>query len=155
MLIASCTVLAQHSEHAWDYGPEYGPSHWSELSPEFAQCQVGHRQSPIDIRSPQKADLPAIRFDSKPSSLRIINNGHTVMINYAAGSFIAVGDSKYELKQFHCHRPSEEKTNGETFAMSLHMVHADESGSPAVIAVVLQEGAENALIRVLWNNLPR
>jgi len=112
-------------EHTWDYGESWGPSHWGELKPEFAPCKNGHRQSPIDISNPQKADLPPIQFDYKPSLLHIIDNGHTVMINYGSGSFISVGGKRYALKQFHFHRPSEERINGKAYEMSVHLVHVE------------------------------
>src|SRR5208283_2988821 len=107
----------QKPEHVWSYSGSLGPNHWGDLKPEFAACKNGHRQSPIDIRSPQQADLPAIEFDYKPSPLHIVDNGHTIMINYAPGSFIRVGGKRYELRQFHFHRPSEEKINGHAFDM--------------------------------------
>lgn len=155
VLIVNCGALAQYPEHNWDYGDEHGPSHWGDLSPDFAQCQMGHHQSPVDIRNSRKADLPPVRFEYEPSPLHIVNNGHTIMINYAAGSFMTAGNKKYGLKQFHFHRPSEEKINGKSFEMSVHLVHTDEKGNLAVAAVLLQAGKENALLRVLWNNLPR
>jgi len=76
------------------------------------------------------------------------------MINYAPGSFIRVGDKQYELKQFHFHRPSEEKIDGRTYDMVVHMVHADQQGNLAVVAVLLQQGADNQLVRELWSVLP-
>ena len=144
-----------HPEHAWDYGEAHGPSHWGELKPEFAPCKNGHHQSPIDIRNPQKADLPPIQFDYKPSTLDIIDNGHTIMINYAPGSSISIGGKKYALKQFHFHRPSEEKINGKGDAMTIHFVHADQEGRLAVVAVLLERGKDNAMIHELWNDLPK
>jgi carbonic anhydrase len=151
---AASTAQQGHSEHSWDYSDATGPSHWGELKPEFAPCKVGHRQSPIDIRNPQKADLPPLGFDYKPSALRIIDNGHTIMVNYAPGSFMSVGGERYELKQFHFHRPSEEKVEGRTFDMVVHLVHANEAGKLAVVAVLLQQGDDNPLIRELWKDLP-
>jgi carbonic anhydrase len=142
-------------EHTWDYGEAHGPSHWGDLKAEFAACKNGHRQSPIDIRNPQKADLPSIQFDYKPSPLRIIDNGHTVMINYVPGSFVSVGDKKYALKHFHFHRPSEEKINGKDYEMAVHLVHEDQDGNVAVVAVLLQRGDDNPLVHELWNDLPK
>jgi len=144
----------QKPEHVWSYSGSLGPNHWGDLKPEFAACKNGHRQSPIDIRSPQQADLPAIEFDYKPSPLHIVDNGHTIMINYAPGSFIRVGGKRYELRQFHFHRPSEEKINGHAFDMVVHLVHADADGNLAVVAVLLNKGGENSLIRELWNDIP-
>jgi carbonic anhydrase len=143
------------TEHVWDYGDVRGPSHWGELKPEFAPCKTGHRQSPIDIRNTQKADLPPIAFNYKPSPLHIIDNGHTIMINYAPGSFIFVGGKKYALKQFHFHRPSEEKINGKTYDMVVHLVHTDDQNQVAVVAVLLKHGKDNPLVRELWADLPR
>lgn len=140
--------------HVWDYEQAQGPSHWGDLKPEFAPCKTGHRQSPIDIENPRKADLPVIEFAYVPSALHIIDNGHTVMVNYAPGSFISVGGKKYELKQFHFHRPSEEKINGKGYEMSLHLVHADQEGNMAVVAVLLEKGQENPVVRDVWINLP-
>lgn len=155
VLAVNCDAQEHHPEHIWDYGDALGPSHWGELKPEFATCKTGHHQSPIDIRNPRKAALPVIQFYYQPSPLHIIDNGHTVMVNYSPGSFILVGDKKYALKQFHFHRPSEEKINGKGFDMTVHLVHADDNGNLAVIAVLLQEGEDNSLVHELWNDLPK
>jgi carbonic anhydrase len=154
-LAAAAAAQEQHPAHPWDYGKLHGPSHWGESEPGFAQCSNGHHQSPIDIRNPQKADLPPIQFHYKPSTLDIIDNGHTIMINYGPGSFIFVGGKKYELKQFHFHRPSEEKINGKAYEMTVHLVHADQQGKLAVVAILLQNGEDNPLVHELWNDLPK
>jgi len=122
----SSAAQENHPEHTWDYSDAHGPNHWGDLTPEFAMCKNGHRQSPIDIRNPQRASIPPIRIDYKRSPLHIIDNGHTVMINYGTGSFIVVGNKKYQLQQFHFHRPSEEKINGKNFDMAVHLVHVDD-----------------------------
>jgi len=155
VLVAAGISQGHHAEHVWDYGEQLGPSHWGDLKPEFAPCKAGHRQSPIDIRDPQKADLPPLQLDYKPSGLHIIDNGHTIMVNYRPGSFMSVGGKKYALQQFHFHRPSEEKINGKNFDMTVHLVHADENGKVAVVAVLLQQGEENTLVRELWKDLPK
>ena len=155
--ILTVSLLAQehHPEHVWDYGEELGPSHWGDLKPEFAPCKTGHHQSPIDIRNTQKTDLPPIQFEYKHSPLHIIDNGHTVMVNYGPGSSISVGGHEYVLKQFHFHRPSEEKINGKSFDMTVHLVHADGEGKLAVVAVLLEQGEDNPLVHELWNELPK
>jgi carbonic anhydrase len=146
-------VKAEH--HEWDYGSALGPAHWGSLKPEFAQCRSGHHQSPIDIERPVKADLPALKFDYHPSPLRIVDNGHTIMVDYAPGSSLRVGDRQYALKQFHFHRPSEESVHGRRSEMSVHLVHADASGQLAVVAILLERGLEQPLLRELWNDLPK
>jgi carbonic anhydrase len=155
MLLSTSVSTQDHKPGHWGYNGAEGPSHWAELNPEFALCGSGHQQSPIDIRNVRKADLPPIRMDYKPSPLHIIDNGHTIMINYAPGSFIRVGGKRYALKQFHFHRPSEERIHGKAYDMSLHLVHADEQGNLAVVAVLLKRGADNPLVHELWSDLPK
>jgi carbonic anhydrase len=156
-LTLSATVCAAQEKHAhhWSYEGKEGPEHWGDLEPEYATCKTGQHQSPIDIRSAKKSDLPAVQFDYHAAPLRIINNGHTVQVNYAAGSFITVGDKRYELKQFHFHRPSEEAINGKHSEMVIHLVHQDASGNYAVVAVLLETGATNPAIETLWSHAPK
>jgi carbonic anhydrase len=86
-------------EHTWSYSGAQGPAHWGDLKPEFGTCKTGHRQSPIDIRDTRKADLAPIQFDYKPSPLHIVDNGHTIMINYGPGSYITVGGKTYRRER--------------------------------------------------------
>ena len=139
----------------WAYKGHGGPSEWGSLNPEFGACKLGKLQSPIDIRGAKAADLPAIKFDYKPSALKIIDNGHTIQVNYAPGSSIDVGGARYELLQFHFHRPSEEKINGKSYAMVAHLVHRNAAGKLAVVAVLLDKGGASELIDSLWKNIPR
>ena len=84
LLCVSYAGMAQeHPAHEWGYSGSEGPAHWGELTSEFAACKTGHRQSPINIVHTQSAALPAIQFEYKPTALHIINNGHTIEINYA------------------------------------------------------------------------
>jgi carbonic anhydrase len=144
---------ARHSEHEWDYTKDHGPAHWGELKPEFATCRSGHHQSPIDIQKTERADLPSIEFKYRASPLRIIDNGHSIQVNYAPGSSIRVGGREFVLKQFHFHHPSEEMVHGRHYEMGVHLVHADAAGRLAVVAVLFDAGAENPMVRQLWNNL--
>ena len=150
-----CASQEHPIEHTWDYAGALGPSHWGDLKPEFVTCKTGHSQSPIDIRKARRAPLAPIYFDYRPSPLHIIDNGHTIMVNYGPGSSISVGGKKYALKQFHFHRPSEEKINGRAFDMTVHLVHEDERGNLAVVAVLLRKGQDSPLLQELWNDLPK
>jgi carbonic anhydrase len=155
VLLMSSAAQDQHSEHSWDYGEALGPRHWGDLKPDFGTCKTGHRQSPINVREVRQIDLPRIHFVYRPSPLHVVDNGHTIMVNYESGSFMVIGEKTYALKQFHFHRPSEEQINGKGFDMSVHLVHEDRNGRLAVVAVLLQQGQGNLLIRQLWNHLPK
>jgi carbonic anhydrase len=145
---------AQHAGSHWSYEGKGGPDHWGDLDKSFTACKLGQRQSPIDIRAPKAANLAPIQFAYQRAPLRIINNGHTIQVNYATGSFITVGDKKYQLTQFHFHHPSEERVDGKSFAMVAHLVHADPKGALAVVAVLLDPGTANPAITSVWHHLP-
>jgi carbonic anhydrase len=142
-----------HGAH-WAYGGETGPAAWGALKPEFATCGIGSRQSPIDIRGGIKVDLDPIKFDYKSAGFNVIDNGHTVQVNIGGGNAIEVAGRRYDLVQFHFHRPSEERINGRQFEMVAHLVHKDLEGKLAVVAVLLEAGPAHPIVQQVWNNLP-
>ena len=155
LLITAFALQAQAEGGHWSYGEHGGPKEWGELDKAFATCKLGKVQSPIDIRGAKAADLPAIKFTYKPSPLKLIDNGHTIQVNYAPGSSIEVGGVRYELLQFHFHKPSEEKIDGKSHAMVAHLVHKGADGKLAVVAVLLDQGGANPTINTVWKNLPK
>ena len=144
---------APHAEH-WSYQGEGGPEQWGQMKPEFATCSSGKRQSPIDIRDGIAVQLDPVQFDYKPSNFRVIDNGNTVQVNVSPGNSIEVMGRRFELVQFHFHRPSEERINGRQFDMVAHLVHKDLEGKLAVVAVLLDRGSAQPIVQMVWNNLP-
>ncbi len=139
---------------AWDYAGAGGPESWGRLSPENGKCATGQRQSPIDIRGGIAVDLEPIKFDYHPGAFSVIDNGHTVQVNVPPGNFITITGRRYELQQFHFHRPSEERINGRQYDMVVHLVHKDADGHVAVVAVLLDRGSAQSIVQTVWNNLP-
>lgn len=144
---------AGHAAH-WSYEGAGGPEGWGRMKPEFAKCSTGSRQSPIDIREGIKVSLDAVAFDYKPSAFRVLDNGHTVQVNVGPGNSIEVLGRRYDLLQFHFHRPSEERIDGKQFDMVVHLVHKDLEGRLAVVAVLLERGSALPVVQSVWNNLP-
>ncbi len=144
---------AGHAAH-WDYASSGGPEAWGRMNLEFAKCANGTRQSPIDIRDGIKVELDPVQFDYRPSAFRVVDNGHTVQVNVAAGNVIEVTGRRFELVQFHFHRPSEERIDGKLFDMVVHLVHKDTEGRLAVVAVLLERGSAQGFVQSVWNNLP-
>jgi carbonic anhydrase len=142
-----------HAAH-WDYKGPGGPAAWGGLKPEFSLCNTGQRQSPIDIRGGLAVDLDPVQFNYQASRFAVVDNGHTVQVNLAAGNTIEVGGKRFELLQFHFHRPSEERIDGRQFEMSLHLVHKDDQGRLAVVALLFEKGPAHPVLQKVWNNLP-
>lgn len=139
---------------AWSYEGPGGPEAWGRLRPEYAKCGSGTRQSPIDIRDGLQVKLDPVQFDYRPSRFGVIDNGHTVQVNVAAGNVIEVMGRRFELQHVQFHRPSEVRMGGRQFEMDMHLVHKDAEGRQAVVAVALERGAAQPAVQAVWNNLP-
>ena len=144
---------APHSLH-WSYEGDTGPHAWARLAPEFAKCSSGERQSPIDIRDGMKVDLDPVVFEYRPSSFKVIDNGHTIQANVNGWNSIRVMGRRFRLVQFHFHTPSEETIDGRQFEMVIHLVHKDGEGRLAVVAILVENGARQPAIQAVLNNLP-
>ncbi len=143
----------------WTYQGPRGAEHWSDLDPAYAACNTGKAQSPIDIRNPVKAELPALRFDYDSGPLQyLINNGYTIRVNYhdapGSGNFLFVGGVRYHLTQFHFHRPSEEYIRGKPYPMVAHLMHESSDGKIAGVAVLLELGKPNPTVQQIWDHMP-
>lgn len=139
----------------WSYeGKQDGPAVWHKLDPEFQLCGEGKRQSPIDIKDSVRLQIEGLKFDYRPFTLRIVDNGHTVQVTVPPGSAMTLGTRSYELLQFHFHKPSEERIAGKSYDMAAHFVHKSKDGRLAVLAVLFATGPDNAVIQSLWNHLP-
>ena len=146
---AACEGSAIH----WSYSGEEGPDNWAELSPAYAACD-GENQSPINLTGFIEADLQPIVFTYQRGGNEILNNGHTVQVDYIQGSSIVVDGIRFNLKQFHFHAPSENHINGKPDPLAVHLVHADNDGNLAFIAVMFIEGKENKTLAQAWSHMP-
>lgn len=156
LLFALPLVLAAQSAPNWDYTGKLGPEAWHKLSPEYRACGTGREQSPIDIRGARiDKNLKPITFGYIAGPMSLTNNGHTIEVTPAPGNYIIYNDTRYDLVQFHFHRPSEETVLGHLSDMELHLVHKSAEGQYLVLSVRLNEGAPNAVIAALWDKMPR
>jgi carbonic anhydrase len=147
----------------WHYEGAEGPVNWGKISPTFAVCGTGRRQSPIDISKPTRGATPALKASFPPAELHIahhehvadgINNGHTIQINYAGADTLTLGSMSYQLAQYHFHSPSEHTVDGKHFPMEMHLVHKSTAGKLAVVGVFIAEGSHNKAFDPIWANLP-
>lgn len=145
---------ATHAHAHWSYDGKDGPDNWGKLSKDYALCDKGQTQSPIDIREGIEVDLPALKFDYRPSKFSVTNNGHTIQVAYKSGGSLTHLGKTYQLVQLHFHLPAEERINGKSFPMVAHLVHKDNAGNLAVIASLMDVGAENSFVQKVWNHIP-
>ncbi len=147
--LSGCVTQNVH----WGYSGHEGAKNWASLSSDNFACS-GKNQSPINLSGFIEADLAPIQFNYGVGGYEILNNGHTVQVNYQKGSSIKVDGITFNLLQFHFHAPSENYINGNAYPLEAHLVHADKDGNLAVVAVMFTEGVENSGLKEAWTTMP-
>lgn len=168
LFVAAAGVWASGEEHGdapvhWGYGEEDGPARWGSLKSDWSLCGTGISQSPVDLGKALPAEGPKVVRRYRPASLQIIhhehvvdvlNNGHTIQVNYDEGSTLQVGDAHFELLQYHFHAPSEHTVDGKHFPMEMHLVHKGPDGSLAVLGVLIEAGSHQPAFEPVWKHFP-
>ncbi|HPX89222.1 MAG TPA: carbonic anhydrase family protein, partial [Methylophilaceae bacterium] len=91
----------------WTYEGKEGPEYWGKLQPEFATCDIGQNQSPVNIDATIDAPLKTLKGIQKMPAKEIVNNGHTIQANFKEGNMLLLDDTPFQMKQVHFHTPSE------------------------------------------------
>lgn len=152
LLIATFAHADSHPH--WSYSGEGSPEKWGKLSHDFAVCEEGFNQSPVDIKNITKGELPPLSLTFNAKDKSIINNGHTLQVDVRDGDTLTLDGSKFTLKQFHFHAPSENRIDGRVYPLEVHFVHSNAKGELAVVGVMFEQGKENPTIEQILKNLP-
>ena len=142
---SSAPPPAEGGEVHWSYDGEEGPDEWGHLAKDFAECETGDAQSPIDLpdhATEKLKDHPKIT--SSPTVGESVDTGHTIqLVPDGDASEIEWKDNEFDLAQVHFHMPSEHTVEGEALDAEFHFVHTTESGQALVLGVLAQEGDTN------------
>ncbi len=142
-------------ETKWGYGEDNGPETWGTLAPEFAMCELGKNQSPIDLADALEVeDLTEPEVDYGKSPSEFAHKGYAIQVNYPSGNTMTVGDETYNLVQMHFHTPAEHTIDGEQPSLEAHFVHAGGDGNLAVLGVFFEAGEENEQLAALLADVP-
>ncbi len=145
---------AAEPEAAWGYEGSTGPSEWAGLDPAYAGC-AGKAQSPINLDRGEASTPPRLGVSYEPSAVSVENNGRSIEVAYPPGSSIELGDTEYELVQFHFHAPSEHVLSGKRYPIEFHLVHRTDDEGIAVLGVLGAVGKPNPLLTSLRESLPK
>ena len=155
-VFSALAATAQQTGPQWGYEGKLGPLNWSKLDPSYKTCSGGHAQSPIDIRGARRNKaLQPIEFHYVSGGMTLLNNGNTIEVTPAAGSYMIADGVRYDLQKIDFRHPGEEVVKGKFSDMSLHLVHKSADGKLAIVAVRLNEGNANAVLAGLWAHLPK
>lgn len=155
MVFALLRALPTRAEDKdWGYVGEEGPDNWYRLDPEYRVCREGKNQAPINIVPAVDVDLPPLELSYIVGGTEIVNNGHSLQIDFPAGNTLRASGLEFALQQVHFHAPSENHLNGTAYPFEAHFVHQDAAGNLAVPAVFYVEGTGNAAFAELWKHIP-
>lgn len=162
-LFAIATVAVAEEPH-WDHTMQ---ADWGKLEDSsqtevpkmypFAECSIGHHQSPVDLTSTSASKrLNRIKTLYPADTVDFYNTGHAVQVNFSdhyQGQLL-VGAAAYPLIQLHFHAPSEHVIDTQTFPAELHFVHVRDDGKIAVLGVLMEIGEENQVFQTILDNMP-
>lgn len=156
VLVLLNVLFADSAKLQWGYGEENGPAKWGALNPEWALCENGNVQSPIDIKTNSvQATTHALNLNYQKYSSSLVNNGHALQVDYHDGGQALLNNQSYKLQQFHIHTPSETYIDGKMYPLEIHFVHQNKQGHLLVIATLVQEGNANAALSTIASNPPK
>jgi carbonic anhydrase len=142
---------------SFGYLGDIGPAHWSDLSPNWATCNFGEMQSPVNLKSSSRHQAKHSRklsISYGETTGEIFNNGHTIEVETEDDNVLMLDGVPYQLTQFHFHTPSEHRIDRRGYDMELHLVHSGSDGSNAVIAVFLKRGSNSGALAPIFAALP-
>jgi carbonic anhydrase len=155
LIFAAGQAAAESGSTHWGYFGDIGPSHWGDLSADFATCKTGREQSPVNLGRGEPANLRPLQIHYRASSLELVNNGHTVQVNVEPGSWLRFNNKEYELQQFHFHTPSEHEVYARELPLEIHFVHKSRDGELAVIGVLARFSYRpHMALNRIWEYLP-
>lgn len=145
---AACPTLGGSGPYGYDPTTDSGPESWGKLSPDFATCDDGTAQSPIDLPKPET--IASLSAGPQPSI-------STAYMSYSPGSYnwalncvdqgscgsTSFANVTYDVLNLHFHSPSEHLLNGKQYPLEAHIVHQSADGGLAVIATMFDYAKTN------------
>lgn len=139
----------------WGYKDKKGPQSWGELSPEFALCQSGHNQSPINIEQVIAATPKPLKVFKRFQVNEFHNNNGVLEADFKRGNMVVIDKVMYHMKAVQFHAPSEHSIDGKSFPMEAQFLLKEAKGKLAVLAVMFEEGPDNPALSKLWKQMPK
>jgi len=146
---------ADSAQPLWSFDGVTGPEHWSELSPDYALCQFGIEQSPVDLVDTLKvSSAGALEVDYRPVTTKLVEQTWTLQLVFDPGCEITVNSRVFALEHMMIRHPSEHLLSGRALELELQFVHRSERGVLAHLSVFVRQGRQNDTIDMILANLP-
>lgn len=123
-------------------------------SPPADRCEAGRLQSPVDLVSPERGDLPRLDIAWRVGPGMVIDGKDALTVELDAAGELTLGETPYPLRRFHVHHPAEHTIDGVALALEVHLVHETSDGRLAVVGVFVVPGEANPTLAAMLDALP-
>lgn len=146
---------SRHPLPDWSYDETNGPVMWGKLRPEWAVCDAGRRQSPIELQSGLVVNLSPVEFDYPATLFRVIDTGRLLRIQTGEGLSARIRGERFELIYIEVHRPGEARVDGVIHDLSVDLHHRAADGRMAVVSIQFRAGnTPNPVLNTWLSSLP-
>lgn len=171
--------VADDATPLWSYTGDNAPSHWGSIAPEYALCNAGMNQSPIDIVDAAFDRLFILNFAYQSIPLQVAKRNHTLEVDYATPAndedkFVEIGgkqiplaalydfDSQllvsgeaYTLQKIQFHAPSEHTYEYKHYPLEIQLLHKNQDNQYAIVSVFFETGKASPLLEKIWPHIPK
>ena len=152
--LAGGAAVASAQTLDWRYTDGAQPERWSQANPEYAACDAGMMQSPIELSEANAMGMVKIATSYGLSNGTLRLGTHKVQVDTPAGQGMISGGKLFNLVQVHFHTPSEHAINGKRYPLTAHFVHATATGELGVLGVMFEEGDANPALDSITRVVP-
>ncbi|MBX7459339.1 carbonic anhydrase family protein [Qipengyuania sp. 1NDH17] len=142
--LAASPALAQEKD--WNFGDGVTPERWSTINTDYALCDAGLNQSPIDLGMPNARGDVQLETNFGTGDGTIALGTEKVQVDFEEGFGMNSGGKEFNLIQVHFHTPSEHAVSGKRYPLVAHFVHATDEGELGVLGVMFEEGEANSAL---------
>ncbi|MBY6129039.1 carbonic anhydrase family protein [Qipengyuania aquimaris] len=142
--LVAAPAMAQEKD--WNFGDGVTPERWSTINIDYAICDAGLNQSPIDLGAANARGDVELETNFGNSTGTIELGTEKVQVNFPAGFGMNSGGKEFNLIQVHFHTPSEHAISGKRYPLVAHFVHATDEGELGVLGVMFEEGDANSAL---------
>ncbi len=127
----------------WNFGDGEAPERWSLENSQYALCDAGLMQSPIDLAEAKATGDITVTTNYGDVASTLAISEEKLQLDFSAGLMMQSGNKTFNLLQVHFHTPSEHAISGKRYPLVAHFVHATETGELGVLGVMFEEGQAN------------
>lgn len=143
------------AQSPWAYQGKEGSANWGKLSPDYAACEAGRNQSPINVEQTIHAALKELKVLQKFPAKEMLNQDHTLAVRFKDGNMMVLDGAPFQMKQLQFRAPSEHTIKGKSYPLEAQFMHANSKSEQSMIAVLFEEGEANAALQHLLKQLPK